>query len=101
MGIDAVTLQEPDERRLSRLVLFPVVSKPSGGPHQIPLIQNSHSLCDITPCTPPQHRLSYLSPDHIPAENCGEVVDANGHVVFPNFIDIQSYAILPLNRIEL
>jgi len=35
-------------------------------------------------------------PGSIPAENCGEIVDASGHVVCPGFIDIQSHAILPL-----
>src|SRR5688572_28226141 len=35
-------------------------------------------------------------PASIPAENCGEVVDATGHLVCPGFIDIQSHAILPL-----
>lgn len=35
-------------------------------------------------------------PGHIDAANCGEVVDAVGHVVCPGFVDILSHSILPL-----
>lgn len=37
LGIHVVVVKEPDQRRLSRLGLFPAVSKPSGSPHEIQL----------------------------------------------------------------
>lgn len=42
------------------------------------------------------HIAEIAPPNSIPAENCGEVVDATGHVLSPGFIDIQSHSILPL-----
>lgn len=42
-------------------------------------------------------RIAAMAPaNSIPVENCAEVVDADGHVVCPGFVDILSHSILPL-----
>jgi dihydroorotase/N-acyl-D-amino-acid deacylase len=42
-------------------------------------------------------RIAAVAPaNSIPVENCAEVVDADGHVVCPGFVDILSHSILPL-----
>lgn len=39
--------------------------------------------------------VAVASPGILPREQCGEIVDAAGHVVSPGFIDIQSHSIVP------